>query len=142
MGQVELIPCARLEYIRLAGLQCAIAITGAVLAYFFVATPLAAKSVAYGSCIAIVSTVLLSRGLKQGERHENLSAGWYLRQAYQTAIKRYVAVIFLLALGFNLLEFAPLWMLAGFVGGQSAWLVAPVWTRLRTQNDKRSTDII
>lgn len=126
----------RFEYIRLAGLQCAITIIGAALTYFFVVTPLAARSVAYGSCVALVGTLLLSWGLKQGERHKNLSAGWCLRQAYRTAIERFVVVVFLLAFGFKLLELAPLWMLAGFVGGQSAWLVIPVWTRLRTQNDK------
>ena len=125
----------RSEYIRLVGLQCAIIIIGAILTYFVV-TPLAARSVAYGSCIALVSALLLSWRLKRGERHENLGAGWCLRQAYRTAIERYVAVIFLLASGFKLLELAPLWILVGFIGGQSAWLVIPVWTRLRTQNDK------
>ena len=126
----------RFEYIRLAVLQCAITIIGAVLTYFFVVTPLAARSVAYGSCIALVSTLWLSWRLKQGECHEGLGAESCLRHAYRTAIERFVWVFFLLALGFKLLELAPLWMLLGFVVGQLAWLVAPVWTRLRTQNDK------
>ena len=125
----------RPEYIRLVGLQCAIMIFGAILTYFVV-TPQAAKSVAYGGCVALVSALLLSWRLKQGERHENSGAEWCLRQAYRTAIERFVAVIFLLASGFKLLELAPLWMLVGFVMGQSVWLVVPVWTRLRTQNDK------
>ena len=125
----------RPEYIRLVGLQCAIMIFGAILTYFVV-TPLAARSVAYGSCVALVSALLLSWRLRQGERHENSGAEWCLRQAYRTATERFVVVIFLLASGFKLLELAPLWMLAGFVAGQSAWLVVPVWTRLRTQNDK------
>lgn len=115
----------RPEYIRLVGLQCAITITGAILAYFVV-TPQAARSVAYGSCVALVSALLLSWRLRQGERHEDLGAEWCLRQAYRTAIERFAAVVFLLASGFKLLELMPLWMLVGFVGGQSAWLVAPV----------------
>lgn len=113
------------EFIRLIGLQSAITITGSTLAYFVV-THLAAESVAYGSCIALVSTLWLSWRLRQGERHENLGAAWSLRQAYRTLIERFMLVILLLALGFKLLELAPYWMLAGFVAGQSAWLFAAI----------------
>lgn len=122
------------EYIRLVGLQGAITIIGAVLTYFVV-TPLAAKSVAYGSCVTLVGTLLLAWRLRQGERRENPGAEWYLRQAYHTAIERFVWVAFMLAVGFGLLKLAPLWVLAGFVAGQAAWLAAPVLMKLRTQND-------
>jgi len=119
------------EYTRLVGLQGAITIIGAALT-FFVVTPLAAKSVAYGSCVALVGTLFLAWRLRQGESRENLGAGWYLRQAYSTAIERFVWVVFLLAVGFGLLKLAPLWVLAGFVAGQAAWLVVPVLMKLRT----------
>ena len=85
------------EFIRLIGLQSAITITGSTLAYFVV-THLAAESVAYGSSIALVSTLWLSWRLRQGVRHENLGAEWCLRQAYRTLIERFMLVIFLLAL--------------------------------------------
>jgi ATP synthase I chain len=116
----------RIEYIRLAGLQCVITITGTTLTYLVV-TPLAAGSVAYGGCIVLVSTLWLSWQLSRGERQEYLGAEICLRHAYRTAIERFVWVLFLLALGFKLLELAPLWLLAGFVAGQSAWLFVPVW---------------
>ena len=115
----------RPEYIRLVGLQGAITIAGAVLAYFVV-TPLATKSVAYGSCVALLGTLLLAWRFRQGEGRENSDAAWYLRQAYRTAIERYVWVAFMLAAGFGLLKLAPLWVLAGFVAGQAAWLAVPV----------------
>lgn len=113
------------EYARLVGLQGAIMALGAVLTYFVV-TPLAAKSVAYGSCVAVVGTLLFAWRFMQGESRENSDAAWYLRQAYRTAIERYVWVVFMLAAGFGLLRLAPLWVLAGFVAGQAAWLAVPV----------------
>ncbi len=114
----------RSEYKRLFGLQGALAIFGTALT-FFVVTPLAAKSVAYGISVSFVSTLLLAWRHKQGESSE-YTAEWYLRQAYRTAIERFVWVIFMLAAGFGLLKLAPLWVLAGFVAGQAAWLAVPV----------------
>lgn len=125
----------RPEYTRLAVLQGAITIIGTALTYFIATLP-TAKSFAYGCAVALASTLFLSWRLSQGERRESLSAEWCLRQAYRTAIERFAGVILLLALGFKLLQFAPLWLLAGFVAGQSAWLVLPAWIRPRTSLDK------
>lgn len=124
----------RPEYIRLVWLQGALTVIGAIFAYLVV-MPLAAKSLVYGGCIAMVSTLFLAWRLKQGERREGLGAEWVLRQAYRTAIERYVWTAVMLAVGFKLLKLAPLWMLAGFVVGQAAWLLIPIWMKLRTQND-------
>lgn len=129
----------RSEYARLAGLQGAITIIGAVITYFVVAPP-TAKSFAYGCSVALVATLFLSWRLSQGESRENLDAEWCLRQAYRTAIERYAGVIILLALGFKLLKLAPLWMLSGFIVGQSAWMVVPVLLRLRTGLDKTENE--
>ena len=41
----------------------------------------------------------------------------------------------MLGVGFGLLKLAPLWLLAGFVVGQAAWLLLPIWMKLRTKND-------
>ena len=124
----------RSEYFRLVCLQCAITVISAIFAYLIV-TPPAAKSLLYGSSIALISTLFLVWRFKQGERRESLGAEWALRQAYRTAIERYVWTAVMLAVGFKMLELAPLWMLAGFVMGQVAWLLVPVWMKLRTQND-------
>lgn len=124
----------RPDYIRLVLFQGAITIIGALLAYLIVSPP-AAKSLVYGSCIVLVSTLLLALRFKQGEHRESLGAEWILRQAYRTAIERFVWTAVMLAIGFGLLKLAPLWMLAGFVVGQAAWLLIPIWMKLRTQND-------
>lgn len=116
----------RVEYIRLAWLQCAITITGSTLTYLVV-TRLAAGSFAYGAGIALVSALWLAMRLAQAGRTKNPDAEGTLRHAYRTAFERYMWVFVLLAAGFKVLELAPLWLLAGFVAGQSAWLLAPVW---------------
>lgn len=116
------------EYRRLIGLQGTITIISAAIAYLVV-TPSAAKSVAFGSCLALISTLFLVWRHKQGERKPGSSAEWYLRQAYRTEVERFIWVAAMLAVGFKLLELAPLWMLAGFVVGQAAWLLIPIWTR-------------
>jgi len=124
----------RPEYVRLVFLQVGLTVAGAILTYVVVAPP-AAKSLVYGSCIALVSTLFLAWRLKQGELRENLGAEWALQQAYRTAIERFVWTGSMLAVGFGILKLAPLWMLAGFVVGQAAWLLVPIWMKLRTQND-------
>ena len=122
------------EYFRLVLLQGAVTVGGAVLAYLIV-TPPAAKSLVYGGSIAVVSTLFLALRFKQGEHRENMGAEWALRQAYRTAIERFVWAVVMLAVGFKLLKLAPLWILAGFVVGQTAWLLLPIWMKLRRQHD-------
>lgn len=123
----------RAEYARLLALQAAITALGAAATYTAVGLQ-AAKSFTYGSMVAIISAIFLAWRYAQGGECQD--AGVVLRQAYKTAIERFIWAIFLLSLGFKLLELAPMWLLAGFVVGQAAWLLAPIWMRLRTQNDK------
>lgn len=117
-----------LEHLRLASVQGAITIIGAMVAYTVV-TPLAAKSVAYGSGVTMLGTLFLAWRLATGKRKECLGAGWILRHAYRTAIERFLLVAALLVLGFEYFKFAPAGLLAGFVVGQLAWLVVPVWAK-------------
>jgi hypothetical protein len=119
----------RPEYSRLIKLQGAITITGATVAYFLV-SPLAAKSAAFGGCIALASAWFLAWRFQRGSVAENATAEWHLRQAYRAAIERFVWVAGMLLVGFKLLGFAPFWMLAGFLGGQVAWLAVPIWMRI------------
>ncbi|HEX5637010.1 MAG TPA: ATP synthase subunit I [Gammaproteobacteria bacterium] len=123
----------RTEYARLLGLQSVIVISGATVIYKVVDLP-AAKSFVYGSIVAMIGALLVAWRYRQALRHSE--ADQILRHAYKTSVERFVWAIFLLALGFKILELAPLWLMAGFVVGQAAWLLAPIWMRLRTQNDK------
>lgn len=124
----------RSEYARLLSLQSAIVIIGTIITYMIVSSP-AAKSYAYGSIVALIGALYLAWRQKQGEKQLDVDAGQVLRKAYKTAIERFVWAGFMLAIGFKLLELTPLWLLAGFVVGQMAWLFVPIWIRLRTQND-------
>lgn len=122
----------RAEFARLIGLQSVIVVTGAAITYWVADLP-AVKSFVYGSIVAIIGALFLAWRYRQGLKYSK--AEWVLRHAYKTAIERFIWAVFLLGLGFKLLGLAPLWLLAGFVVGQAAWLLAPVWMRLRTQND-------
>jgi hypothetical protein len=119
----------RPEYRRLVGLLGAITVTGAIVAYSAVSY-LAAKSFVFGGSIVLVSALFLAWRLQRGSRNKCAGAEWHLRQAYRTAFERFVWVAAMLAVGFTLLALDPLWMLAGFLGGQAAWLAAPVWMRV------------
>jgi ATP synthase protein I len=127
----------RPEYNRLIGLQGAITITGATVAYFLV-SPLAAKSVAFGGGIALTSVLLIVWRFRQADRKVDASAEWLVRQAYRTLLERLVLVAFLFVLGMGILKLVPLWLLAGFVGAQLGWLVAPVWMRTKNEHGKRN----
>ena len=88
------------------------------------ASPLAAKSFAYGCSIALVSTLFLAWRAQRGEQQ---TAEAVVRSAYRTAVERMVFMAAMLAAGFSILH--PAWMLAGFLSGQAAWLFVPLWTR-------------
>lgn len=121
------------EYIRLQVLQLVAVLIGALIVYWQ-ANTLASKSYAYGSVVVMVGVTILALQHRWSEsRIEKVES--VLRHAYKTAIQRFVGAIFLLAVGFKLLNLAPLWLITGFVVGQVTWLFVPIWMRLRTQND-------
>lgn len=123
----------RAEFARLIGLQSVIVIMGAALVFKVADLP-AAKSFVYGNMVTLIGVLLLAWRYRQVEVESE--AEWVLRHAYKTAIERFIWTILLLVLGFKFLGLLPLWLLAGFVVGQAVWLLAPIWMRLRTQNDK------
>jgi F0F1-type ATP synthase assembly protein I len=122
------------EHARLIWLQCAVSFLGTILFYWEI-SPLAAKSFMYGSSVALASAVFLAWRARTGRREEKQDAERVLRHAYRTAIERMAWVIVMLAAGFKYLKLAPLWMLTGFIAGQAAWLLVPVF-RLKTGLDK------
>jgi F0F1-type ATP synthase assembly protein I len=123
----------RAEFARLIWLQGVAVIIGAALTYAF-ADLSAVKSIVYGNMVSLIGALLMALRYRQGKRQTE--AEWVLRHAYKTAIERFIWTIFLLLIGFKLLDLSPLWLLAGFVMGQAVWLLAPIWMKLRTQNDK------
>jgi hypothetical protein len=85
--------------------------------------------------VALMGGLLLVWRHWQVNRCSDNSVEHALRQAYKTAIERFIFSAAMLALGFKFLELLPLWLMAGFVVGQTIWLFASVWMKLRTQND-------
>lgn len=118
------------EKVRLAGLQSVITAAAAAVANKY-AAPIGIWSVAYGGGVAIFATLFLLWRHASGARTAEFGAGHVLQQAYRTAFERFVLVACLLAIGMGILKLAPLWVLAGFVSGQAAWLAAPVWFKLK-----------
>jgi len=128
----------RLEHIKLAGLQGAITIIATGIVYLL-RTPLAAQSVAFGCGVALCGTLYLGWKFVQGQKVAERGAAWAMRQAYATAVGRFALMAALLAMGMGYLKLAPLWVLAGLIGGQSAWLAVPVWMRLTSLNKIEKT---
>lgn len=115
-------------HLRLLGVQGSITIIGAAFTYWMVSPP-AAKSLAYGCGVALMSTLFQALRFFKEEREECLDAERTLRQAYRTAIERFVWVAIMLGVGFKLIKLDPLWVLVGFVAGQGAWLLLPAWMK-------------
>lgn len=119
----------RTEYRRLVILQGVITIIVASIAYFMI-SPVAAKSVAYGGSVVMVSALFLEWRHRKGGKETQASAEWHLRYAYRAALERFIWVVVMLFLGFKFLNFEPAWLLIGFLGGQAAWLAVPIWMRV------------
>jgi hypothetical protein len=124
----------RSNFARLIGLKGVVLVSGAIATYIFVGLS-AAKSFAYGSLVALIGGLLLVWRHWQVNRCSDNSAEYALRLAYKAAIERFIFAAVMLALGFKYLELLPLWLMAGFVVGQTIWLFASVWMKLRTQHD-------
>ncbi|MCL2872571.1 MAG: ATP synthase subunit I [Betaproteobacteria bacterium] len=119
----------RAEYRRLIGLQGVVTVVGAAIAFFAV-SGLAAGSFVFGGGIVLASAAYLAWRFEQGRRLKKASPQWHVSQAYVTAFQRFLWAAGMLVVGFKLLELAPLWMLAGFFGGQAVWLAAPIWVKV------------
>lgn len=114
------------ENTRILGITVGIVVVSIAAAYLVVGAP-SAKSYAYGSVVAIVGALILNWRHWQAKQRLDVNAEWVLQHAYKTAIERYLWAAVMLALGFKLLKLTPLFLLAGFVIGQIAWLFVSIW---------------
>jgi hypothetical protein len=114
----------RIDLVRLMMIQGVLLAAEALLVYKF-AGQIFVKSFVYGNTVAIVLAALLIFRNKQSLLVTEAQS--VLRLVYKTAIERFVWAIFLLGIGFKLLELSPLWLLVGFVAGQAVWLLASIW---------------
>lgn len=95
-----------------------------VLALGYWKGPAAAGAALYGGAAALANTALLWWRLRQGERRIHSDAGRHLRSFYRSSLERIIVVSVWLTLGLGGwgLEATP--MLAGFVIGLLAWVIA------------------
>jgi ATP synthase protein I len=109
-------------------LQLVITVLAGVIGWLWQNGPFG-LAILYGGLVAVVNSGMLVvrwwRGLKvyhcDGQRH--------LKTFNRSVLERFFVVGSLLALGFGLLKLVPLAMLAGFVVGQTAWMLAMMLTR-------------
>jgi ATP synthase protein I len=86
----------------------------------------------YGGGVAVVNAALLLWRWRKGLYVFHCDAGRHLRSFYRSFMERFFVVIFLLAAGFAWLGEHPLALLAGFLVGQMAWMLASLTLRERT----------
>jgi len=86
----------------------------------------------YGGVAALANTGLLWWRWYQGLHKYDSDAGRHLRSFFRSSIERFFVVGILLAAGFLLLGLEPLALLAGFVIGQLAWIIASLALHERT----------
>lgn len=86
--------------------------------------PEAGWATLYGGGAALANTALLVWRHRQGEHDYHCDAQRHLKKFYRSSLERFFAVGVLLALGLGgwKLDAAP--MLAGFVVGLAAWVIA------------------
>ncbi len=84
----------------------------------------AGLAAAYGGAGAVANTGLLYWRFKRGERDYHCDAGRHLRSFYRSSLERFFVVGAWLAAGLGGFGLAALPLLAGFVIGLLAWIVA------------------
>jgi ATP synthase protein I len=92
----------------------------------------AALAMLYGGMVAVANTALLFWRWRQGAQNYHCDAGKHMRSFYRSMVERFFVVVILLAVGFLLMGNQALILLAGFVVGQVAWLLASLTLRERT----------
>lgn len=115
---------------RLLILQAGSVALAAIVAGLFgeVGTSLA---VMIGGLAALANIGLLHCHWRKDARNYHCDAGRHLRSFYRSAMERFFVVVILLAAGFVLFKEHRLGLLAGFVVGQLAWMLASPTLRER-----------
>ncbi len=106
--------------VAVQGLAVALAV---LVAFAWEGTPAGAAAL-YGGAAAMANSGLLLWRLKRGEKDYHSDAKRHLRSFYRSSLERFFVVGIWLALGLGGLRLAALPMLACFVVGLLAWVIA------------------
>jgi F0F1-type ATP synthase assembly protein I len=110
----------------------AVLVALAALVAGLLAGPAAASAAAYGGAVAVTAAGLLYWRWRRGRHDYHCDAGRHLRSFYRSGLERFFVVVILLAVGFVWLGDHPLALLAGFLVGQMASMLASLTLRERT----------
>lgn len=110
-----------------SGAVCSAALIGALLG-----GTAAALAVLYGGGVAVTIAAMLIWRWRQGESQYHSDAARHLRSFYRSGLERFFVAGLLLAAGFGLLGMHAPGLLAGFLVGQLAWMLASLTMHERT----------
>ncbi len=109
---------------QVVGLQAALALIAAAIAYSLNGAPQYAVAVLSGGLVSVLNGALLAWRMSRAALHSAHEAHHQLRLMYFYAAERFLAVVVLLGLCMAVLKLAPLAVLGGFVMGQAVLLAA------------------
>jgi len=92
----------------------------------------AAKSILYGSSIALTNALLLAWRMKQSARAQHLDAHKHLWSFYRSSLERFLIVVMLFAAGLGPLKLLPLAVIAGFALGQMTLIISQIMRGIKS----------
>jgi F0F1-type ATP synthase assembly protein I len=116
---------------RAAAVQATLIVVVSLLALAWKGWPFA-LAVIYGGLAAWLNAAMLYWRWVQGTRRFHSDPGRHLSSFYRSSMERFLMVGLWLAAGLAWMGLAPLALVAGFVVGQLAWLIASPALRERT----------
>ncbi|MGH8150933.1 MAG: hypothetical protein ACRETB_13305 [Steroidobacteraceae bacterium] len=119
------LPAMRTALFNLLAIQAVISLAIAVGFYAYRGTPGVAEAVLFGGGTGLVVSALLGFRLLRAARPGAGVAGLYLG-----AMERFAFVAVAFAVGLGVLDLAPVPVLAGFGGAQSAYFIAARWVHV------------
>ena len=81
------------------------------------------RSALYGGLVAVILTVLLSRGVKRAEASSAREPHKSMVILYVGAVQRFVLALLAFALGLAVLKLEPMAVFAGFAAAQLSYLI-------------------
>ncbi|MBT4837862.1 MAG: ATP synthase subunit I [Methylococcales bacterium] len=88
----------------------------------------------YGSSIAIINYLLLSRRIKLNQLLKNKNAESDIRSIYIGAIERFVFTLIAMAVGMGALSFEPMAILVSFALMQLSYFFAPINSQIKPES--------
>lgn len=116
----------KIQGFRIVALQVATGLAASVIAYFYSSLWSVASAALWGAMTAVVSGIMLVRGLSRIEKIQDYRPHSLLRGMYRNSMERYFLVILSLSVAMGILKLPAAAVLCGFVVGQVVPIVARI----------------